>query len=85
MSIWSIKKVCGHLVGISEYIDHDVSFLVVLDDSRIDISQSLTRSSLDPDFLNLHLEPNEIHSTVKSDLILKVGEKQQQRQLELIV
>ena len=64
-----------------------MTFKILLDKSHKIVCRSIVRSALDPDLLNLRLEPNfssDLHPTIQADLLLEVEEKQRARQLELL-
>ena len=76
------KEVCGRFVGICEHIGHNMTFKILLDDSHEIVCRSLVCSALDPDLLNLRLEPgfpDDVHPTVKADLMLEVEARQRER------
>ena len=72
-------KVCGRFVRISEHIGHAMTFQILLDDTKNIVHSSLVCSALDPDLLNLHLEPDhpgDLHPTVQAELLLNKENKQ---------
>ena len=79
------KEVCSHFAGICEHIGHNMTFKILLDEPHEVICCSLVFSALDPDLLNVCLEPSfpaDVHPTVKVDVMLEVEEKQRQQHLE---
>ena len=72
----------GRFVGISEHIGHAMTFQLLLDDTKKIVHRSLVRSALDPDLLNLRLEPyhpDDRHHTVQAELLLNKENKQRDR------
>ena len=71
----------GRFVGISKHINigHDMTFQILLDNTKKIVHRSLVRSALDPDLLNLRLEPDhpgDLHPTVQAELLLDKENKQ---------
>ena len=51
------KELRGRWAGISEHIDHKMTFKIITDDTGEEICRSLIRSAIEPGTQNLQLDP----------------------------